>query len=229
MRKKKMLSFCRSHSGKKAASSDGSSSGQRPVSARRLLAIIRLVVQLWRLVRVKWGKCWDVPHQATPVIRLGTARPTLPGAIGGIGHAKPLRHLMLIQLPPLPLLPQGIPEGAVRLWRPPGALLWRPVRIVPHADRPATGQAVCRCLTAAHLLLPRRRTTAGHPAHRQVGALIHIMERAIHLRCLRPLGTGRVQRLAIRREARTGVVADGLPVGAVNTGTFHLYPPMRHP
>ena len=95
----------------------------RPVSARRLLALIRLGVQLWGLVRVKWGKCWDVPHQVPPVVRLGTAVTPLPGAIGRIGHAKPLRHLMLIQLPPLSLRPQHIPEGAVRLWRPPGALL----------------------------------------------------------------------------------------------------------
>ena len=35
---------------------------QRPVSARRLLALIRLVVQLWGLVRSKGSKRWDVPH-----------------------------------------------------------------------------------------------------------------------------------------------------------------------
>lgn len=75
------------------------------------------------------------------------------------------------------------------------------------------------------LSLPRRRTTAGHPAHRQVGALIQSMECAIHLCCLRPLGNGSIQRFAIRREAYTGVVADGLPVSAVNTGTFHRCPP----
>lgn len=49
--------------------------------------------------------------------------------------------------------------------------------------------------------LPRRRTTAGHPAHRQVGALIQIMDRAIHLCCLRPLGNGSVQRPTVLGEA----------------------------
>ena len=35
---------------------------QRPVSARRLLAIIRLGMQLWGLVRCEDSKRWDVPH-----------------------------------------------------------------------------------------------------------------------------------------------------------------------
>lgn len=35
---------------------------QRPVSARRLLAIIRLGMQLWELVRGEDSKLWDVPH-----------------------------------------------------------------------------------------------------------------------------------------------------------------------
>lgn len=35
---------------------------QRPVSARRLLAIIRLGMQLLELVRGEDSKRWDVPH-----------------------------------------------------------------------------------------------------------------------------------------------------------------------
>lgn len=35
---------------------------QRPVSARRLLAIIRLGMQLWGLVRCEDGQRWDMPH-----------------------------------------------------------------------------------------------------------------------------------------------------------------------
>ena len=94
---------------------------------------------------------------------------------------------------------------------------------------PGHHQAGYRGVTACPFpSLPRRCTTTSHPAHRQVGALIHIMERAIHLRRLHPLSAGIVQRFAVLGKALTRVVTDGLPVGAVNTGTLHRLTPMRY-
>ena len=95
--------------------------------------------------------------------------------------------------------------------------------------RSGSHQAGYRVVTACPFpSLPRRCTTTSHPARRQVGALIHIMERAIHLRRLHPLSAGIVQRFAVLGKALTRVVTDGLPVGAVNTGTLHRLTPMRY-